>query len=121
MLFSAIASYHTLISSNQSESPYQLFAAPIQYSTFNTAQIMPPTTKPARPKTAKPAVSNFTAAPVVAEPEGAVLVALVVELDVVLDAVVLAEVLLELLAAERVPPWLSPFGEVASAFLAASR
>ena len=120
MLFSAIARYHTHIPSDQSEFLHQLFAAPIQYSTFYTAQIMPPTTKPARPKTAKPAVSNFTAAPVVVELVGAVLVPLVEELDVVLDAVVLADVLLELAAALTIPPWTPSFGEVGSAFLAAS-
>ena len=86
---------------------------------------MPPTTNPARPNTAKPAVSNFTAAPVVVEPAGALLVPLgwaAAVPEAVPDAVVLAEVLLDVeLAAARTPPWKSPFGAVAVAFLAASR
>ena len=86
-----------------------------------TPQIMPPTTNPARPNTAMPAVSNFTAAPVVVELAGAPLVPLGWAAAVP-DAIVLAEVLLDVeLAAARTPPWKWPFGEVAVAFSAASR
>ena len=109
MLFSATASYHTLIPDAQGEFPSQIFAPPFNAPPFYTAQIMPPTTNPARPNTAKPAVSNFTAAPVVVELAGAVLVPLgwvAAVPDAVPDAEVLAEVLLdvELVAAAMIPP-----------------